>query len=143
MLEETVISHLIRPEDLQHHGTLFAGRMAEWLVETCFISACRLVGKPEDVVCVQVHGMNFRNPASNGDIIEIRARVALLGKTSITIHGEAFINGNKVPAVVGMLTFVTVDKANKPYAHCLALPEEYITQHREIYEEALKLRGAR
>ncbi len=143
MLEETVISHLIRPEDLQHHGTLFAGRMAEWFVETCFISACRLVGKPEDIVCVQIHGMNFRKPATNGDIVEIKARAALLGDKSITIQGQAFINEAKIPAVLGMITFVTVDKANTPYAHGLVLPEEYIKQHHDIYEEALKARGER
>lgn len=143
MLKETVISHLIRPEDLQHHGTLFAGRMAEWFVETCFIAACRLTGKPQDIVCVQVHGMNFRKPANNGDIIEIKSRVAYLSRTSITIHGQAFINQNSVSAVSGMITFVTVDKENKPYAHGLVLPEEYIFDNREIYDEAVRIRKNR
>ena len=83
---------MVKPEDLQHHGTLFAGRMAEWLVETCFIAACRLVGKPEDVVCVQVHGISFMKPITNGDIVEIKAKVALVGTTSITVHSQAFTN---------------------------------------------------
>ncbi len=143
MLQETIISHLIRPEDLQHHGTLFAGRMAEWFVETCFIAACRLTGKPQDIVCVQIHGMNFRKPATNGDIIEIRSKIAYLSHTSITVHGQAFINLGKVPAVLGMITFVTVDKENHPYAHGLVLPEEYISQNREIYDEAVKIRSSR
>ena len=143
MLEETAISHLIKPEDLQHHRTLFAGEMAEWFVETCFITACRLIGKPEDVVCVQIHGINFRKQAANSDIVEIKARIAFLGTTSITVHGQAFVNEDKTPAVLGMTTFVTVDKDNKPYAHGLILPEEYIAQNREIYEEALKARGPR
>jgi acyl-CoA hydrolase len=142
VITETVIFHLVRPEDLQHHGTLFAGRMAEWFVETCFIAACRLVGRPEDVVCVQVHGMNCRKAATNGDIVEIKARVAFLGTTSITVSGKAFVNEDKAPAVLGMATFVTVDKDNQPYAHGLVLPEEYIRQNREIYEEALKVRRA-
>lgn len=141
MLKETVISHLIKPEDLQHHGTLFAGRMADWLIETCFIAACRLVGNPEDVLCVQVHGINFKKSATNGDIIEIKARIALVGATSITVHGQAFTNEEGVPSVTGMATFVTVDKGGKPYAHGLSLPEEYITQNRDIYDEALKVRG--
>ena len=142
MLKETAISHLIRPEDLQHHGTLFAGRMAEWLVETCFIAACRLVGKPEDIVCVQIHAMNFEKPATNGDIIEIRARIAFLGTKSITIHAQAFINEAEIPSVSGMATFVTVDKHGKPYAHGLSLSEEYIAQNRAIYEEARKVRAS-
>lgn len=143
MLQETAISHLIRPEDLQHHGTLFAGRMAEWLVETCFIAACRLVGKPEDIVCVQIHGMKFEKPATNGDIIEIKARIAFLGAKSITVHAQAFTNEDKIPSVSGMATFVTVDKHGKPYAHGLSLSEEYIAQNRAIYEEARKVRASK
>ena len=141
MLTETSISHLIRPEDLQHHGTLFAGRMAEWLVETCFVAASRLVGKPEDVVCVQIHGISFKKPANNGDIVDIKARVALLGPTSITVCGQAFVNNGEIPSVSGMITFVTVDKEGKPYEHGLILPQEYIAQNREIHQEALKIRG--
>ncbi|MFC2050414.1 acyl-CoA thioesterase [Chloroflexota bacterium] len=141
MLKETSISHLIRPEDLQHHGTLFAGRMAEWLVETCFVAASRLVGKPEDVVCVQIHGISFKKPANNGDIVDIKARVALLGPTSITVSGQAFVNDNEIPSVSGMITFVTVDKEGKPYEHGLILPQEYIAQNRELHQEALKIRG--
>ena len=141
MLKETSISHLIRPEDLQHHGTLFAGRMAEWLVETCFVAASRLVGKPEDIVCVQIHGISFKKPANNGDIVDIKARVALIGPTSITVSGRAFVNNGEIPSVSGMITFVTVDKDGKPYEHGLILPQEYIAQNREIHQEALKIRG--
>ena len=143
MLKETAISHLIKPEDLQHHGTLFAGRMAEWFVESCFIAACRLVGKPEDIVCVQIHGMNFKKPATNGDIIEIKARIAFLGAKSITVHAQAFTNEDKIPSVSGMATFVTVDKHGNPYAHGLSLSEEYIAQNRAIYEEARKVRASK
>jgi acyl-CoA hydrolase len=141
MLTETSISHLIRPEDLQHHGTLFAGRMAEWFVEACFVAATRLVGKPEDVVCVQIHGISFKKPANNGDIVDIKARVAFLGPTSITVYGRALVNNNETPSVSGMITFVTVDKEGKPYEHGLILPQEYIAQNREIHQEALKIRG--
>ena len=143
MLKETTIFHLVKPEDLQHHGTLFAGRMAEWFVEACFIAACRLVGKPEDIVCTQIHGMSFDKPATNGDIVKIKARIAFLGTTSITVHGRAFVKEDKIPAVSGMVTFVTVDKQGKPYGHGLRLPDEYIAHNREIYEEALKVRGAK
>ena len=142
-LKETVISHLVKPEDLQHHGTLFAGRMAEWLVETCFITASRFISRPEDIVCVKVHGITFQRPVNNGDITELKARVACLGNTSITVKGQAFTVDSEVPCVSGMVTFVTVDKQGKPYAHGLSLPQEYISQNREIHEEALKVRGKR
>lgn len=143
MLKETFIFHLVKPEDLQHHGTLFAGRMAEWFVEACFIAACRLVGKPEDIVCVQIHGISFDKPATNGDIIKIKSRIAFLGVTSITVHGQAFVNEDEISAVSGMVTFVTVDKQGQPYEHGLRLSDEHIAQNREIYEEALRVRGGK
>jgi acyl-CoA hydrolase len=142
-LKETVISHLVKPEDLQHHGTLFAGRMAAWLIETCFIAASRFVGRPEDIVCARVYDITFKKPITNGDITEIKARVACLGTSSITVQGQAFTVDSEVPVASGMVTFVTVDNNGKPYAHGLSLPQEYITQNREIYEEALKVRGKR
>ena len=139
----TVISHLIKPEDLQHHGTLFAGQMAKWLVEACFVAAARLVGKPEDVVCVQIHGIGFKKPAQNGDIIEIKAKVAFAGTTSITVGGEAYVNEEPVSSVSGMATFVTVDKQGVPYKHGITLSDEYIAQNRASYDEALRLRGTK
>jgi len=38
-METLTIYHLIKSEDLNHHGTLFAGRGAEWMVEAGFVAA--------------------------------------------------------------------------------------------------------
>ena len=32
-------THLVKSEDLNHHGTLFAARTASWFVESAFIAA--------------------------------------------------------------------------------------------------------
>jgi acyl-CoA hydrolase len=140
-LNETVISHLIKPEDLQHHGTLFAGQMANWLVESLFIAACRFIGKPEDIVCIQIHGLNFKKAITNGDIIQIKARVALVGSKSVTCAGEATCEGDSAPRVTGMATFVTVGKDGKAYEHGLSLPEEYIRQNQKIHDTAFKVKN--
>lgn len=42
--------HLVKSEDLNHHGTLFAGRGAEWFVESGFIAAANLVN-PKNLIC--------------------------------------------------------------------------------------------
>jgi len=139
----STISHLVRPEDLNHHGTLFAGQMAKWLVEAGLIAASRLTGKPEDVVCVQLNGMNFRKPANNGDLIEIQSKIAYLGTTSITVFSQAVRARDKVILVSNLATFVIVDKQNVPYPHGLKLGEDYINRIRDIYNEAIKTRPAR
>jgi len=137
---ESMLLHLVRPEDLNHHGTLFAGQMAKWLVEAGLITASRLCGKAEDVVCVQVNGMTFKKPINNGDIIEIISRIAHLGSTSITVLSQVFRKQDAAPLVSNMATFVTVDKENRPYKHGFKLSEEYIAKNHDIYQEALKIR---
>ena len=140
MTERTSIFHLVKYEDLNHHGTLFAGRMSEWMVEACFICAARAVKRPEDVVCVQVHGMSFIKPARRGDIIRVEAQLAYLGQKSITVYGQVFANQAVDPYVTSFATFVTIDQQGKPYAHGLTLSPEYIEQNQDIHQKAKALR---
>ncbi|MEI3504030.1 MAG: acyl-CoA thioesterase [Anaerovoracaceae bacterium] len=70
-MKEYKISHLVKSEDLNHHGTLFAGRTAEWLVEAGFITAAAERGRPQDILCVNVHGFTFKKPVQKGDILTI------------------------------------------------------------------------
>ena len=140
---ESVILRLVKPEDLNHHGTLFAGQMAKWLVEAGLITASRLGGKPEDVVCVRLNGMTFKKPVNNGDLIEIKSKIAYLGSTSITVSSQVFRKQDIAPLVSSMATFVTVDKGNRPYQHGFKLSEEYIAKNRDIYQEAIKVRPAK
>jgi acyl-CoA hydrolase len=143
-IREILISRIIKSEDLNHHGTLFAGRMAEWLVEACLISAIDLLRKPEDIVCARIHGMNFLKSSTSGDIIEIRSRIAHLGEKSLTADARIFVTGrDETPSVTGMVTFVTVDKNGVPYAHGMTLSQEYIEANREIHHAALAARTHR
>ena len=143
MLLESTLLHMVRPQDLNHHGTLFAGQMASWLVEAGFIAAARLCGKPEDIVCVQVNEMTFKKPINLGDVIEIKSQIAYLGSTSISVCSQIFRQQDEAPLVTNMATFVTVDKQNKPFAHGLKLSEEYTARNRDIHDAAVKTRRAR
>lgn len=87
--------------------------------------------------------MIFQHPINNGDIVEIKSRIAHVGSSSITVYSQVFRGQDAVPLVSNMAVFVTVDKENKPYNHDIKLSEEYIAKNRDIYEEALKIRRAR
>lgn len=78
-MKEIKISHLIKSEDLNHHGTLFAGRTTEWLVEAGFIAAAAVHGRPQDILCVNVHGFTFKKPVQKGDILTIYGRIVKTG----------------------------------------------------------------
>jgi acyl-CoA hydrolase len=139
MLIDTVSTHLVKGSDLNHHGTLFAGRMAEWFVETSFLAGVRFLGNPENLVCVKIHGLAFTQPARPGDVVEIVAAVAKAGTKSITVGAEVFVNGAAAPAVRGFATFVSVDASGAPYPHGLGLPPEWVAAHRVLCEDAAKL----
>nr|MBP8858314.1 acyl-CoA thioesterase [Anaerolineaceae bacterium] len=66
--------HLIKSEDLNHHGTLYAGRSAEWFVESGFTAAASLCG-PEHILCVMIHGMEFSHPVQLGEIVTFTSKI--------------------------------------------------------------------
>jgi acyl-CoA hydrolase len=113
--------------------------MAEWFVESCFLAAVRLFGKPSDLVCVKIHGLTFSKPTMPGDLIEIVARVARTGGKSLTIYAEVFVNNADAPTIKGYSTFATVDHEGRAYEHGIVLPPEYVHSNKEIAEEAERL----
>lgn len=143
MLKDTRTARLVKSQDLNHHGTLFAGRMAEWFTESCFLAASRYVGKPEDLVCVKIHGLTFSRPARSGDSIEIVARPARTGRKSLTVGAEVFVNDEPEPTIRGFATFVTVDSEGQAYAHGMALPPEWIEANRALCEDADRVQAQR
>jgi len=73
-IETFSTNHLVKQEDLTHHGTLYAGRTAEWFVEAGFIAAAKLT-KPEAIVCVKIHGMHFSKPVGRGEILCLENKI--------------------------------------------------------------------
>lgn len=110
--------HLIKQGDLNHHGTLYAGRSADWFVESGFIAAASLT-KPENIVCLKIHGMTFVKPAHRGDILCCESRVILAGRTSLMVYVQ--ITNSSDTLLQGFLTFIHVDKDGKPFPHGIKL----------------------
>jgi len=110
--------------------------MAEWFTESCFLAAARLVGKPEDIVCLKIHGLTFAKPAHPGDSVEIVARPARAGAKSLTVGAEVFVNDDTEPTIRGFATFVTVDSAGKSYPHGIVLPPDWVEANRELCDLA-------
>jgi acyl-CoA hydrolase len=127
--------HLVKGEDLNHHGTLFAGRTAEWFVESGFISAASQT-KPENIVCLKIHGMTFTRPIHKGELVAFTSQIVLTGTKKIVSYIE--VKASDQLAVRGFITFVHVDLEGKPLPHGLNFipkTEEEIA----LYEEAKKL----
>jgi len=112
-MKEYNVSHLVKSEDLNHHGTLFAGRSAEWLVEGAFVAAAAEHGRPQDILCVNIHGFIFKMPVAKGTILTLKSKVAKVGKTSITVYVKAISEIEKTQHVEGFITFVCVEPDTK------------------------------
>lgn len=120
-MNRTQVAHLVKGQDLNHHGTLFAGRMAEWFVEACFICGAKITQQPESIVCLKMHGLCFNNPADKGDIITIDTQLVKAGRTSFMIYGQTTKNSSTAILADGFITFVFVDEHGKPKPHNLVL----------------------
>ncbi len=122
-MEEFNTHRLVKSEDLNHHGTLFAGRTSEWFVESGFIAVTHYLN-PENIVCVKIHGMLFTKPVQRGDIVKFSSKAVYSGRSSITAYIKMMVNEKSSPVVDGFITFVNVDKNGMPANHnILLIPE--------------------
>jgi acyl-CoA hydrolase len=72
------------PYDLNYAGSLFGGRILEWIDEESAIYAiCQL--ETNVLVTKHIGAVSFESPAMQGDIIEFGLKTKKVGKTSITI----------------------------------------------------------
>lgn len=122
-MKEYVNSRLVKSEELNHHGTLFAGRTAEWFVESAFIAAASTVGNPQNVVCLNIHGLLFRHPVNKGEIVKFTSKVVHLGKTSIVVYTKMDTEIAATTPVDGFITFIHVDENGNKLPHGLVLDE--------------------
>jgi acyl-CoA hydrolase len=130
-LKVHIINRLVKGDDLNHHGTLFAGKTAMWFVEAGFIAAASLT-KPESIVCLNIHGMLFMKPIHNGSIIRFESKVVLAGNTRLVSYIKVVDNSNDDFLVDGFITFVHVDKNAERIAHGIVInptePDELALQ---------------
>jgi acyl-CoA hydrolase len=121
MKAKTYATHrLVKSEDLNHHGTLFAGRTAEWFVESGFIAVSSYLD-PKNIVCLKIHGMEFRYPVRGGETILLNSKLAYTGKSSLMVNVCILEAKNQRVLVDGFISFVHVDENTKPQPHGIEL----------------------
>jgi acyl-CoA hydrolase len=72
------------PYDLNYAGSLFGGRILEWIDEESAIFAiCQLDSNV--LVTKHIGAVSFESPAMQGDIVEFGLAIKAVGRSSITI----------------------------------------------------------
>jgi acyl-CoA hydrolase len=112
---------LVKNEDLNHHGTLYAGRSAEWFVESGFIAAANLT-RPENIVCLKIHGMVFTRPVHLGEIICYESKVIDTGNSRIVTYVTMKSKDDII--VKGFITFINADAQGRSLPHGIIIEPE-------------------
>ncbi len=127
-------ARLVKSEDLNHHKTLFAGRIAEWFVEAGFLAAAKLFD-PKRILCLNIHGMHFTKPVLAGQILDFTSKIVYTGKSSLIAYIQVKKDDDNDPFVRGFITFICVDENTRPVLHHIEIKpktEEDIT----LYDKA-------
>lgn len=116
-----VHSFIVFPEDLNYAGTLFGGKvLAEMDLSAAKVARRLLYGTDCDgAVTASLDKVDFRKPAHLGDIIEFKATIKKLGRTSIDIDVHVS-KENQAGAIETICSarFVFVSlKAGAPHPH--------------------------
>lgn len=111
---------LVKPEDLNPAGTLFGGRVLEWLDEVAALYAMKKL-ICNRIVTKKITEVDFLCPGGLGDYLEFFCAVKDVGTTSITITTEVFRksiqNMTTKLLVTCTFVFVAVDGAGRSTPH--------------------------
>jgi acyl-CoA thioesterase YciA len=109
---------LAMPADTNQNGDIFGG----WLLSQMDIGGGIFASKiaKSRTVTVAIDAMNFRKPVFVGDLVSVHASLVKVGKTSITVHLEAWVLRRKemqsIMVTDGNFTYVSIDDQGHPQA---------------------------
>jgi acyl-CoA thioesterase YciA len=110
------IRTLAMPADTNQNGDIFGG----WLLSQMDIGGGIFASKTvkSRTVTVAIDAMNFRKPVFVGDLVSVHANLVRIGKTSITVHLEAWVLRRKemhsILVTDGNFTYVSIDDQGHP-----------------------------
>ena len=115
---ELSIRTLAMPADTNQNGDIFGG----WLLSQMDISGGVFAAKITKTrnVTVAIEAMNFRKAVYVGDLVSVYGKLVRIGRTSVTIHLEAWVTRRKETQAIlvtdGNFTYVSIDEQGHPQA---------------------------
>jgi len=107
---------LAMPADTNQNGDIFGG----WLLAQMDISGGVFAAKVTKSrnVTVAIDAINFRKPVYVGDLVSVYGKLVRIGRTSITVHLEAWVVRRKemksILVTDGNFTYVSIDEQGRP-----------------------------
>jgi acyl-CoA hydrolase len=107
---------LVFPTDTNHLGTLFGGTLVAWMDKAAFVAATRRA-RTRVVVTAHIDDLTFVTPVRQGELVELRADVESVGRTSMRVRVEAHreaTGGERELVTTGRFTMVALDDEGRP-----------------------------
>lgn len=115
-------------------GTLFGGRVLELMDINGAIACKRFCRLP--VVTASTEPIDFRNPIYVGETIELKSRVAWVGRSSMIVRTEVFgeneLTGERRLCTIGHLNFVALKDGEPHEVPRLKIETEMERRHFEV-----------
>lgn len=113
---EPAIKVIAMPKDANADGDMFGGWILSMMDLAASIPAKKVAKKR--IVTVAIDNINFHQPVFVGDCVECFAVVEKIGRTSITVKVDTFVerkeSGEKEKVTEGRFVFVSIGKDRKP-----------------------------
>jgi len=107
----------VKPEDLNPNGTLFGGRLLQWVDEEAALYAIVQL-ENRKVVTKFISDIDFSEASRQGDIVEIGIDVVKFGRTSLVLRSEVRnMMTRKNILTTENITMVNLGEDVKPAVH--------------------------
>jgi acyl-CoA hydrolase len=121
---------MIFPEQANHYGTLFGGTALSLMGKAAFVAATRRARTA--VVMVSSDKVDFHMPVRVGELVELDACVARVGRSSMTVEvdvvAEELLSGERRLAMRGSFEMVAVNEQGRP----VSIPSAIARQDEDV-----------
>ena len=137
--------YTVRPPHVNGYGRLFGGQLMQWIDETAGIVAKRYA--KSTVTTAAIDNLNFKYPAFQNDMIVLVAKVTYVGRTSMEVRVDTYIEnllGFRHNINRAYVIMVAIDEEGKPVEiPALEISSEAEQAEWEAGERRYKLRRQR
>jgi len=136
----TINTEVVLPNDTNHVGNLFGGKLMQWVDITAAIAAQRHCGRV--VVTAAINHVSFDNPIKQNSVVTLEAKVSRAFSSSMEVYVDVWVEnpvtGEKTKCNEAILTFVAIDQNGAPLPVPQLIPETELEKKR--FESALRRR---
>ncbi|MDO8525906.1 MAG: acyl-CoA thioesterase [Candidatus Omnitrophota bacterium] len=113
---ETTLSEVMMPVHANHYGSVHGGTILKLVDEAAFVAATKHARK--NIVMASIDHLVFKHPVSIGDVLDIKARLCYVGRSSmdieVEIRAEKLKAGRTLKIGSAYLTMVALNERGAP-----------------------------